>query len=631
MKAQLLFGTSPFQDSMWAIDTTTWSIQSRMAPSLSGFTITGITGMAYDPVGHQTYVIMKVSGVTGRVLGTIDPLTGVCTQVGNLGTNFATISFRNDGQLYGVTGNGAQPNPETLFKIDKTTGVPTLAIALGNGADGEIISYNGDDDMFYHWSGNGTVVFEKFPSQPPYTPVTNIPISGTAGGETFGAIYLGNNDFIISNIASTIKHLNSNGTYASNTLMSLPDDLRGLAMPPLFFIDKDTVCPQDLVKITVKNAGFARDTTFYQWGDGNTTALFPASDATHGYTTPGNYTVAVVMKNDTVGMDTLYTFPMRVQNAPLVALTPGNDTTICDMDSLVIAGTSGGTLQWYMNGLPIVGATGTNYTAMTAGVYNQLKTNLNGCSDSASVGILVKFGDYPVADLGPDSTICDGDSLCFTLSNPSGVTYAWSNGSTASVVCATTAGMLSVLAIDSVGCRTEDSVNVSVILMPNPAITADTSNCPSIAFLSNDQNGTSWSWTFGDGGTSTSQNPSHTYTANGSYVVTVVADNSCFTGVSTSFTVDINCLVAVKDAFLQGLSIAPNPSNGKFILNAVLPEAGNLHYSVTDLAGRTIFIGGNDDLRTYWNVEIDLQAAAGTYMLTVSSGEHRAAYRISIQ
>jgi len=37
---------------------------------------------------------------------------------------------------------------------------------------------------------------------------------------------------------------------------------------------------------------------------------------------------------------------------------------------------------------------------------------------------------------------------------------------------------------------------------------------------------TSWAWTFGDGGTSSSQNPSHTYAAAGTYTVTLVATNA---------------------------------------------------------------------------------------------------------
>src|SRR5207253_1879749 len=37
---------------------------------------------------------------------------------------------------------------------------------------------------------------------------------------------------------------------------------------------------------------------------------------------------------------------------------------------------------------------------------------------------------------------------------------------------------------------------------------------------------TSWAWTFGDGGTSTAQNPSHTYTTAGTYSVTLTATNT---------------------------------------------------------------------------------------------------------
>ncbi len=37
----------------------------------------------------------------------------------------------------------------------------------------------------------------------------------------------------------------------------------------------------------------------------------------------------------------------------------------------------------------------------------------------------------------------------------------------------------------------------------------------------------SWSWAFGDGGTSTAQNPSHTYTAAGTYNVQLTATNAC--------------------------------------------------------------------------------------------------------
>ncbi|MBK8520915.1 MAG: DUF11 domain-containing protein [Chitinophagaceae bacterium] len=158
----VLAGTSPFQDSLWTVrypGLTT--ILTHLGPTLSGFTITGINGLATHPMTGEHYSILKVSGVSGRVLAKINLQTGVCTQIGNLGDNFSSITFRYDGQLFGVTGDGATV-PETLYLIDHTNATKTLVRALGAGADGEVICYNPDDNFIYHWSGNGTVVYEKY-------------------------------------------------------------------------------------------------------------------------------------------------------------------------------------------------------------------------------------------------------------------------------------------------------------------------------------------------------------------------------------------------------------------------------------------------------------------------------------
>jgi PKD repeat protein len=79
----------------------------------------------------------------------------------------------------------------------------------------------------------------------------------------------------------------------------------------------------------------------------------------------------------------------------------------------------------------------------------------------------------------------------------------------------------------------------------SPPTAAFTSSCTNLACsftdASTDSDGTvtGWSWTFGDGGTSTAQNPSHTYAAAGTYPVTLTAtDNGGATGsVSHSATV----------------------------------------------------------------------------------------------
>ena len=223
----LLYGFSPFQDSVWTLDTfNNYQIVQRRSTNLPGFTITGVNALAQHPITGVYYIVAKVSGVSGRVLCTWDATTSTATQIGNLGTNFSSLTFSPSGQLFGATGNGAMP-PETLFEIDPATAATTLLVSLGNGADGEIICYNPDDDMIYHWSGNGTVIFEKIEPVPPYT-ITNIPIIGATSGETFGAAYIGNGKFLISNISSSFNIIRTDGTWGP-AFGSNPDDLRGLA------------------------------------------------------------------------------------------------------------------------------------------------------------------------------------------------------------------------------------------------------------------------------------------------------------------------------------------------------------------------------------------------------------------
>jgi serine protease len=79
-------------------------------------------------------------------------------------------------------------------------------------------------------------------------------------------------------------------------------------------------------------------------------------------------------------------------------------------------------------------------------------------------------------------------------------------------------------------------VNANAALLTvgnNPPVAAFTGTPTSgtapltVNFTDQSTNGpTSWAWTFGDGGTSTAQNPSHSYTSAGSYTVTLTATNA---------------------------------------------------------------------------------------------------------
>lgn len=530
----LIWGCSPFQDSLWSIDTTNWQVVHRIGPTLVGFTITGMNGLATDPTTGITYIIMKVSSVTGRVLGTIDFATGMCTQIGNLGDNFSSITFDKTGQLYGATGNGATV-PETLYKIDKATGVKTLLYAMGNGADGEVISYNPDDDHLYHWSGNSTMVFEKFPvSNVTYTP-TNIPITGTPSGETFGALYNGPGKIIISNISSQLKRLSTNGTYDAATLSNNPDDLRGLVMLPYFTPSDDSICQNE--SITILGGGHQLLTHYYyHWGDGDVDSIANTSgvltNGTHTYSAPGQYTVYVETYNG-FGGDTVYSYVVQVINAPVVALS--GFSTVCSGDSITLTGSNGGTSQWYMNGVMIVGANTNTYSTDQPGVYNMIKTNLNGCADSASIGVTVIISNYPVVSIGADTAACS----TYTMdANVAGQSYSWSTGDTTQTVVVTASGTYSVQVTNADGCAASDTINVTINALPVVNVGADTTVCGSYTIDAGNV-GATYVWNTG----STSQ--TETVIVTGPYNVEVTDANGCSSADTVVVTINPNPLVTL--------------------------------------------------------------------------------------
>lgn len=101
-------------------------------------------------------------------------------------------------------------------------------------------------------------------------------------------------------------------------------------------------------------------------------------------------------------------------------------------------------------------------------------------------------------------------------------------------------------------------------------------NGNSVAFTDASIAATSWLWTFGDGNTSTLQNPTHIYASTGSYTVTLSINGSTC---SKAYTINIGTagIGEITGNNLQ-FSLSPNPSNTETILqlNNKLENSSNL-------------------------------------------------------
>jgi hypothetical protein len=174
------FGTAT-DNTIYQIDPFSGAVSNVHQVSLPGFTVANSQALAANPLDSSLWAVIQTSDNTRRLVS-INPSTGVATQAGTLSNKIATLAFRADGSLLGVSGDGGSPS-ETLYQISTVDGTLTPLFALGNGDDGESIAM-GPTGLMYHSSGNSTALFESVDlNTQVVTPL------GSASGEAFAMGY----------------------------------------------------------------------------------------------------------------------------------------------------------------------------------------------------------------------------------------------------------------------------------------------------------------------------------------------------------------------------------------------------------------------------------------------------------
>jgi hypothetical protein len=569
-----LLGSSPFQDSLWFLDTTNWQVVRRIGPTPNvGGAFTGMNSIARNPVTGTVFVINKQSAVSGRVLGKLDPLSGVVTIVGNLGDNFSSIAFTSDQKLYACTGDGASV-PETLYQIDTATAAKRLVKTLGNGADGEIISWNPTDNLLYHWSGNGTIVYEKMDTVTgPYN-FTNIPIIGTTSGETFGAVYIGNNTFLTSNISSAFNRFAATGN-CSASFGSNPDDLRGMAFItcPRSITGTLSFCTGGSTTLTAGSTGPG-----YQWYMNG--VLLPGETAqTYVVTAAGHYNCRI---SDACGTDSSGAGVNVIVN-PLPTVTASSTAgTVCAGTSVTLTGGGASTYTWtggVTDAVPFVPVSTSSYTVTG--------TDANGCMNTAATSVVVNPLPTVVAN-STSSAVCAGTSV--TLTGSGAISYTWDNSVMDGVafVPASTI-MYTVTGTDANGCMNTDMITVTVNPLPVVALGADVVQCAGSVMFDAQNAGSTYLWSDG----STTQ--TITVSTSGTYSVVVTDANGCMNSDTVMATINALPIVDLGSDVTQcGGTVTLDAQNvGSTYLwsdasvnqTLVVSTTGNYFCSVTDANG----------------------------------------------
>ena len=275
--------------------------------------------------------------------------------------------------------------------------------------------------------------------------------------------------------------------------------------------------------------------SFWNFGDGSPGVY--GVDTSHTYAANGPFTVTL--------SDTLYTYAaglctadtsLLLQGGPVAAFNAaGSSLNWSFQDQSVLAGPA--SYLWdFGDGTSSV-MQNPNHTYPGAGTYLACLTVTDACgSDSTCSSILVlcpdpsaafsfstnlltaTFTDQSTATTTISSWLWDfGDGNTSTQQNPSH-TYAAAGNYTVCLTVTDTCGT--------------DSICTNVTIVCPPPVAAFNINGSLLTYNFTDQSSSSnaisaWFWDFGDGNTSTQQNPSHSYAASGVYTVCLTVTDIC--------------------------------------------------------------------------------------------------------
>ena len=149
------------------------------------------------------------------------------------------------------------------------------------------------------------------------------------------------------------------------------------------------------------------------------------------------------------------------------------------------------------------------------------------------------------------------------------------------------------------------------------AIASQFSNTLTVNFTDTSSGATSWSWDFGDGTTSTLQNPSHTYATAGNYTVALYIENSNKSWDEINHPITLSTM-GLADNSKELFQLYPNPTNG-IVTISLAKSASKLNYQIIDYSGKIVLEQKLSDSQLF-NVNVE-NLANGLYFIKIAMDE----------
>lgn len=334
-----------------------------------------------------------------------------------------------------------------------------------------------------------------------------------------------------------------------------------------------TICPGSSF---ILDAGSGN--VLYQWQNNS-------SGPTFTVTQPGTYWVNVTNGACSVS-DTI---DVTLQPGTLInsGLFLGQDTTLCNPPLLLDANVQGAQSFLWSTGAttPVLAVSGN-------GTYS-VQVNFPNCTfDTDTIAVSFNGSNVPLVD---DTEICKKGSV--TLQAPPGYnSYLWSDGSTGTTFTTALPGMYALTVTLANGCVYTDSVEVVYLPygIPAPGMSWAPMSVQGNVYINQFNSissgfNMSYLWDFGNGITSTMQNPIITLNCGVSYPVMLVVYNECG-GDTTYQTVLNNCTTDISGsgAFNAEVSVYPQPASESLTIRYRTELFSEVSINLCNLPGQIV-------------------------------------------
>ena len=308
--------------------------------------------------------------------------------------------------------------------------------------------------------------------------------------------------------------------------------------------DSFAVCPPLLVNTT--NTSIYAGSSTWTFGDGSGANITHPS---HLYTYPGNYTVKLVVRNTGGCADSTTKSVLIYGPTGTFSYTPNLACNPVQVSFNAITQNSIKNIWDYNNGVTLATTSNTSsftYTVMGHYIPKLILEDAQGCKVPIIGADIIKVKDVEAFIAVAKKTVCDSGYVQFvdsSITNDLITQYAWNFGDGTTSTQASPIHNYNIKGLYNVrlkvttqtGCT--DTITylqaVKVVAAPKAIIVGDSSVCKggSLLFTSNitnpDSSAITWYWSFGNGNTSTLQNPPiQAYTISGNSNLINIATNS---------------------------------------------------------------------------------------------------------